>query len=134
MTDIRTAVQPQLAVRRGRAAIAFYETAFGAVQELRVGGTDADPAVVARLAVDGAAFWVADESPEHDNHSPESVAGPTTKMLLLVADPDAVVARACAAGATLVQPVVEQYSWRMGRIRDPFGHHWEIGRPLSDRG
>ena len=52
-------------------------------------------------------------------------------MLLLVADPAAVCARAVAAGATQVVPVADEYGWRLGRILDPFGHHWEVARPLS---
>jgi len=53
-------------------------------------------------------------------------------MLLIVADPEAAVARAVAAGATEIHPVGEQHGWLLGRIGDPFGHHWEIGRPLRD--
>jgi PhnB protein len=123
-------ILPQLSVRRGRAAIEFYRAAFGAVEEYRVGGTDGDEAVVAQLFVGGASFWLADESPPHGNFSPESVGGATTRMLLVVDDPGAVVARAIAAGATEVRPVTEEHGWRLGRIADPFGHHWEIGTPL----
>ena len=36
-----------------------------------------------------------------------------------------------AAGATEVVAVAEAYGWRLGRVVDPFGHHWEIGHPLS---
>src|SRR5262249_14424083 len=68
--------------------------------------------------------------PEHGNWSPESVNGATARMLLIVDDPDAMVARAIAAGGRQVHPVIEAHGWRMGRIEDPFGHHWEIGRPL----
>jgi PhnB protein len=78
--------------------------------------------------VGATSFWVADESPEHLNFSPESLGGGTARMLLVVADPDAVVARALAAGATEVRAVADEHGWRMGRIADPFGHHWEIGR------
>jgi len=120
----------QLSVRRGRAAIEFYKAAFGAVEEYRVGGTDEHEAVVAQLSVDGASFWVADESPEHANFSPETLGGGTVRMLLVTDDPDAAVARAVAAGATEVYPVAEEHGWRLGRIVDPFGHHWEIGKPL----
>jgi PhnB protein len=127
-----TAILPQLSVRRGRAAIAFYRAAFGAVEEYRVGGTDEHPEVVARLSVDGASFWISDESPAHDNYSPESVTGPTARLLLVVPDPEAVVDRAVAAGATLVHPVVDEHGWRLGRIKDPHGHHWEIGRAAAE--
>lgn len=120
---------PQLSVRGGREAVAFYAAAFGAIEEHRVGGTDEHPELVAQLSVDGASFWVADESPSHGNLSPESAGGATTRMLLIVDDPDAVFDRALAAGATEVHPVGEQHGWMLGRIADPFGHHWEIGRP-----
>lgn len=125
-----TSILPQLAVRRGREAVDFYASAFGAEEVYRVGGTDEHPGVVAQLAIGSASFWVSDESPEHGNFSPESVGGGTVKMLLVVEDPDTVVDRAVAAGATELQPVGEEHGWRMGRIADPFGHHWEIGMPL----
>ena len=123
-------VVAQLSVRRGRAAIAFYEQAFGARVVYQVGGTDEHESVVAQLAVGEAGFWVADESPEHANFAPESLGGGTVRMLLVVEDPDAVIARAVALGAREVYPAEEAHGWRLGRIEDPFGHHWEIGRPL----
>ena len=126
-----TGVTAQLAVRGGRAAVAFYEAAFGAVELYRVGGTDEHDALVAQLGIGDTTFWVADESPEHGNHSPESLGGGTVKLLLTVDDPDAVVEQALAAGATLVAPVSDEHGWRLGRIVDPFGHEWEIGHPLG---
>ena len=123
-------ILPQLSVRRGRAAIEFYKAAFGAVEDYRVGGTDDNEDVVAQLSVGNASFWVSDESPPHRNFSPESLGGATVRMLLIVEDPDSVVERAVAAGATEIYPVAEEHGWRLGRIEDPFGHHWEIGKPL----
>jgi PhnB protein len=123
-------IQPELSVRRGREAIEFYAAAFGAVEDHRVGGTDEHESVVAQLSVGGASFWVSDESPAHGNLSPESAGGATTRMLLIVEDPEAVVERAVAAGATVLHPVGEEHGWRLGRIVDPFGHPWEIGKPL----
>ena len=123
-------IQPELSVRRGREAIAFYAAAFGAVEDYRVGGTDEHEPVVAQLSVDGAWFWVSDEAPSEGNLSPESVGGATTRMLLVVEDPEAVVERAVAAGATVLHPVGDEHGWRLGRIRDPYGHPWEIGKPL----
>lgn len=124
----RYAIAPLLSVRQGARAVAFYQAAFGAVEVYRV--DDPDGAVVARLSVQGAEFWVSDESPEHENFSPESLGGGTVRLIMSVADPDALVAQSCAAGARVVSPVEEAYGWRVGRIVDPFGHHWEIGRPL----
>jgi PhnB protein len=119
-----------LSVRNGAQAVEFYKTAFGAAQVFRIESPDGT--VVSRLAIDVSEFWVADESPEHFNFSPESLGGGTVRMVLTVPDPDAVFARAVAAGATEIVAVREDYGWRLGRVVDPFGHHWEIGRPLDE--
>jgi PhnB protein len=122
-------IAPLLSVRKGARAVDFYKAAFGAVEAFRVESPDG--AVVARLSVEGAEFWLSDESPEHANYSPESLGGGTARMILTVPDPDAMFARAVAAGARAVTPVEEAYGWRVGRIEDPYGHHWEIGHPLD---
>jgi PhnB protein len=122
-----TRVLAQLSVRRGPEAVAFYVAAFGAVVDHQVGGES----IVAQLSIgDEATFWVADESPEHANFSPETLGGSSVRMLLLVDDPDGVIARAVEAGASLVAPAADEHGWRLGRVADPFGHHWEIGKPL----
>ncbi len=123
-------VSAQLSVRKGREAVEFYKRAFGAVEVYRVAGTDEHPAVVSQLQVGETSFWVADESPEHENFSPETLGGSTTRMLLVVDEPEAVVQQAVAAGARVIRPVAHEHGWRLGRIADPFGHHWEIGKPL----
>ena len=93
---------------------------------------DPDGSVVARLSVDGAEFWLADESPEHGNASAGGDgASAAVRMILTVADPDAVFAQAIAADAREIYPVSESHGWRVGRIVDPFGHHREIGRQLD---
>ena len=126
----KTSIAPLLNVRRGSDAIAFYKSAFGAIELFRVTSESGD--VVARLAIEGSEFWLADESPSHDNFSPETLNGSTSRMILTVADPDAVFGRAIAAGAREVWPVADQWGWRVGRVVDPFGQHWEIGKPLCD--
>jgi PhnB protein len=125
-------VSAQLSVRRGREAVEFYKAAFGAVEIYRVGGTDEHEAVVSQLAVGNATFWVSDESPENRHYSPESLGGSTVRVLLVADDPRAVAEQAVALGATEVAPVERQHGWLLGRIEDPFGHHWEIGKPLGD--
>src|SRR5262245_49298435 len=125
----KTAIAPLLSVRRGKSAIEFYERAFAAAELLHIENDNGE--VVARLSVDGGEFWIADESPLHANFSPETLGGGTVRMILIVANPDAVFERAVAAGATVVWPVGEQHGWRVGRVVDPFGHHWEIGKPLD---
>ena len=123
-------VAPMLSVRNGARAVEFYKAAFGATEVFRIESPDG--AVVCRLSVEGGEFWVSDESPENANYSPESLGGGTVRMILTVPDPDAVFARAIAAGARSVVPVKEDYGWRLGRVVDPFGHHWEIGHPLAE--
>jgi PhnB protein len=122
----RTTVTATLSVRNWARAMDFYKAAFGATELYSVPGGG-----VAQLSVSGAVFWVAEESTEHKNFSPESLGGCSVRMLLIVEDPAVVCAQAIRAGATEVLPVSEAHCWRLGRIVDPFGHHWEIGRPLD---
>jgi PhnB protein len=128
-TTVAYSVAPMLSVRNGAWAVEFYKAAFSATEVFRIESPDG--AVVCRLSVEGAEFWVSDESPENANYSPESLGGGTVRMILTVPDPDAMFARAIAAGARSVVPVKEDYGWRLGRVVDPFGHHWEIGHPLE---
>jgi PhnB protein len=126
-----TAIAAMLSVRNGVRAIEFYKAAFGADELFRV--DDGKGAVVAQMSVAGAEFWLADESPEHLNFSPESLGGGSGRMVMIVAEPDAAFDRAVSAGAKVVSPVSDQpYGWRVGRVVDPFGHHWEIGKPLAE--
>jgi PhnB protein len=124
----QTAIAPLLSVRRGASAIDFYKRAFGAEELFRV--TSETGELVARLSVRGAEFWLADESPSHSNFSPESLGGGSVRMILTVENPDSAFEQAIAAGAKEIWPVANQYGWRVGRVVDPFGHHWEIGKPL----
>lgn len=125
---IKPSIAPWLSVRKGAEAVDFYKSAFAAMEVFRI---DGGGGVVARLSVQGAEFWVSDESPEHGNFSPETLRGGSVRMVLTVADPDAVFAQACVAGASAVHAVSEGHGWRVGRVVDPFGHHWEIGRPVA---
>jgi PhnB protein len=121
-------VVAQLSVRRGPAALEFYAAAFGAVVDYVVG----DEEIVAQLSIGDSIFWVSDEAPDVGNFSPETVSGCTTRLLLIGDDPDAAVERAVSAGASLVYACADAHGWRLGRVLDPFGHHWEIGRPLGE--
>ena len=129
-TSVTCSVSPMLSVRHGARAVEFYKAAFGAVEVYRV--EDPGGSVVSRLSVHGSEFWLSDESPEHHNFSPESLGGGSVRLILTVPDPDAMFAKALVAGAREVCPVQDEpYGWRLGRVVDPFGHHWEIGRPIA---
>ena len=122
-------IRPVLTARDAASAVDFYKQAFGAIESNRVTGPTGT--IVAELAIERAEFLVADESPEHGNLSPEMLGGTSVRIGLVVADPDAVAARAVEAGAREVSPIADQdFGFRQGRIVDPFGHHWLIGRPL----
>ena len=120
-------IQPELWVESPRAAVAFYEAAFGATVLHLVGEGDD---VVAQLSVEGGAFWVAGTSSALRRLSPLAAGGTTSRTLLVVGDPDDVVRRAVSAGAVETSPVSDEHGWRLGRIVDPFGHEWEIGHPV----
>jgi PhnB protein len=123
-----TTIQPELWVDTPAEAIAFYEAAFGASVLHRVGDGDD---IVAQLAIGEAAFWIAAPSARLKRLSPRAIDGATSRMLLVIDDPDKVVRQAIAAGATEASPVSNEHGWRLGRIIDPFGHEWEIGVPLG---
>jgi len=116
----RPSLAPMLSVRHGASAVDFYKAAFDARELFKIEAPDGS--VVAQLAIGESDFWVADESPEHKNFSPQTLGGGTVRIVLVVEDPDAVFAQALAAGAKTVWPVADQdYGWRVGRVADPFG-------------
>ena len=125
MSDV-TQIQPELWVGAPREALAFYQAAFGATVVHQVGDGDD---IVAQLAVGDAAFWIAPSSPTMKRLDPIAIEGATGRVLLVVDDPDEMQRRAVAAGATETSPVADEHGWRVGRLVDPFGHEWEIGRP-----
>jgi PhnB protein len=123
-----TKIQPVLTCRDAPAAVDWYKRALGATELAR---TENPNGIVAELELDGAPFMVVDEVPAAFNISPATLGGTSVRINLIVDDPDAVAARAVAEGATEVFPTADQpYGLRQGRIADPYGHHWLIGRPL----
>jgi PhnB protein len=88
--------------------------------------------IVAQLAVGDSHFWVASASSALRRFSPTSIDGATARVLLLVEHPEAVVRQAVISGASELMPVGDEHGWRLGRIRDPFGHEWEIGKPKGE--
>ena len=121
-----TRVEPELWVGDPAAAIDFYAQAFEATVLHRVGREND---LVAQLAVGEARFWVSNSGARRLN--PLVAGGTTSRTLLVVADPDEVIASAVAAGAELTSAVSSEHGWRLGRIVDPFGHEWEIGHPQA---
>ncbi len=131
MTKINTSIAPWLSVKNSAKAALFYKNAFGAIEKYRM--ETPDGGLVLRLSVDGAEFWVSGQSVDEDGKeaTQESVANDPIRMILTVDDPDTFFNQAIKAGAEVVFPVGEDYGWRLGRLADPFGLHWEIGKPLT---
>jgi PhnB protein len=120
-----TSISPWLSVLRGAAAVEYYRAAFGA-SELHRHENDAGE-IVAQLSVGEAVFWIADDP----RCSPETLGAGSVRMILTVDDPDAVFAQAVAAGGTVVAEMYEGHGWRIGRLTDPAGHDWEVGKQLA---
>jgi uncharacterized glyoxalase superfamily protein PhnB len=121
-----------LHVRDAARAIAFYTSVFEAKEKMRL--AEASGRIGhAELDFGGTTVMLADEFPELGIRGPAAVGGTTVTIHLHVDDADEVIRRAEAAGATVLIPPRDQfYGERSGRIRDPFGHEWNIGHHVED--
>lgn len=124
----RKSLAPWLEVSDGPRALAFYTSAFDATETYRYDNPEGG--FVVRLNANGAEFWLSYEGPKSSGEPASALGGNNLRLILTVPDPDAVFAKAIAAGATQVYAVSEDHGWRIGRLIDPFGLHWEIGKPL----
>ena len=127
----KATLAPMLTVKNGSAAVEFYTKAFGATVLDRIDTPDGT-LIIAILSIDGAEFFVSEEATDYNNVSPDSIAGKTTvRMELEIPDPDTFAKNAIAMGAKEMFPVKDrQYGRCDGRIVDPFGHQWVVGRGL----
>jgi PhnB protein len=116
-------IAPWIEVPDGARAVEWYKAALAAVERDHRLEADAGRVQVAQMALGGTDFWV------QENPDARGAEGPI-RMIVTVDDPDAAFARAVAASATEINPVYEGHGWRICRIADPFGHHWELGRQL----
>jgi PhnB protein len=130
-----TQISPMLAVTDPKAAINFYKSAFGAAVLWHLDYS------IAALSIDGAQFFVAEESPKYGTRGPSSASFTTVRIELFVDDPVAIHRQALAAGATSQSPI-EQHEHEtqgpqpirrmlQGAVLDPFGHLWLIGKFLD---
>ena len=126
---ISTSIAPWLSVSNGAKAVDFYKAAFGAVETYRLEMPDGG--LVVKFSVDGAEFWISAEPTGKGEESTQPLGGDTVRIILTVADPDRLFDQALNAGASQVFPVGEEHGWRLGRLVDPFGLHWEIGHQIS---
>ena len=123
-----TSIQPWLSVQNAVSAIEFYKNAFAAIETYRLETPDG---LVVRLSVKGAEFWVSGGNDDHEGADKKALEQENIRMILIENDPEILVKRSLQAGAKEIFPVGEEYGWKLGRIEDPFGLHWEIGHPVS---
>lgn len=124
-----TAIEPWLTVTGGNHAVDFYRNAFNAAEIYRM--EDPGGGLVVKFSIEGASFWISNDADMAMNTEPLTTTTGIARLLLVVSNPDAIFDQALRAGAATVFPVEEQHGWRVGRVVDPFGHHWEICRPIS---
>ena len=130
-TSINTSIEPWLTISAADQAIAFYKKAFGAIETYRL--EDPGGGLVVRLSINGTQFWVSGEgsnNKQKDTTAP--LGGNNVRMILILNEPELVFKTAIDAGATEIFPVGEDYGWKLGRLCDPFGLHWEIGYQLEE--
>lgn len=125
---MQTSLAPWLTVADGHHALSFYQLAFGAREVYRHEGPDGS--LIVRLTVGAAEFWVSGGASGSSSTGGTPLGGESIRMILTVDSPDALFKQALDAGASEIFPVGEGHGWRLGRLVDPFGLHWEIGHPL----
>ena len=127
-------ITPHLVCHGAADAIAFYIKAFAAVEMGRLPGPDGR-LMHAQLTIGDSALMLVDDYPEHGSLDPLALKGSPVTIHLYVADVDATVARAVAAGARITMPVADMF-WgdRYGRLEDPFGHQWSVATHIRDVG
>ena len=136
MTEMSAAppgLTPHIVCAGAADAIEFYKQAFGAEELMRLAGPDGK-IMHAAISINGAMVMLVDEMKEMGALGPNSLGGTPVTLHLNVADADASIERAAAAGATVTMPAQDAF-WgdRYGQIKDPWGHSWSIAHPLSDR-
>jgi PhnB protein len=126
---VPTTIAPWLTVQNGVKAIEFYKAAFDAIETYRL--ETPDGGLIVKLSIDGAEFWLSGNTVGSADPDVEALGGGTIRMILTVNDPDILFSKAVEAGASQVSPIGEEHGWKLGRLVDPFGLHWEIGHPLQ---
>jgi uncharacterized glyoxalase superfamily protein PhnB len=124
-------VFPYLMVCDAKAAIAFYQQAFGATELFRLVEPSGRIGHV-ELQLGPSVLMVCDEFPEYGMRGPQGGQFTGSTIHLHVDNADAMGERAVAAGATMLMPPSDQfYGERSCRLRDPFGHTWLLGHSIE---
>ena len=96
-------------------------------------GPDGKTIMHADLKIGDSVFMLTEESKEMKALSPESIGGSPVSLYVYVKDVDDVFNQAVSEGATVLNPVRDQfYGDRSGYLRDPFGHLWSVATHKKD--
>jgi PhnB protein len=125
-------ITPRIVVREAAQAAEWYVSAFGVEERDRLplpGGK----LMYVELWFGDSAVMVADEFPEADVLSPQSIGGTPVVLHLFTDGVDALWQRALDAGAEVLHPLTDQF-WgdRQGQLTDPFGHRWGVAQHRRD--
>lgn len=125
MSDIKTTIKPFLTVENGIKAVAFYTEAFGAAETKRFEMPNQKISSV--IEIENASFYLSDEDCDgtlNFNHNNP------IRIILETKNADEIFEKAIQFGSTEICPMTTEDDWRIGKLKDPFGHIWEIGYPL----
>ena len=133
--DFQRTVTPYLCTRNAAKAIDFYKRAFGAIERVRLIDENSDRVSHAEIRIGSAVIFLADEFPEIDVRSPQTVGGSPVLLVLDVEDIDTLFLQAVKAGATVERAPRDSFdgSLRNGKLIDPFGHHWMLTTTNRER-
>ena len=123
-----TTIKPFLTVSNGKKAVEFYTSAFKAVEIKRFemeGGK-----ISSVLEIENAGFYVGDEEQDYGNVSPTPGTNNPVRIILETKNADKFFESALGLGATQICPMTTEDDWRIGKLKDPFGHIWELGFEL----
>ena len=130
-------VAPYLTVKGAAEAIAFYQKAFGATENMRMPAQDGKRLLHADLAINGGQLFLSDEFAEHGGPSAPTNGQSAVAVALAFQKPaevDATFKQAVAAGATSVlEPSDQFWGARFAMLTDPFGHRWMLNAPLVSK-
>jgi PhnB protein len=123
-----TTIKPFLTVNSGNKAVDFYISAFGAIEKKRFEMPNDKLSSI--IEIEKAEFYVGDEEPENGNFSPDTKSNSPVRIILETQNADEIFEKALKFGATEICPMKTEDDWRIGKLKDPFGHIWEIGYSL----
>ena len=125
-------VTPYLSIKGAAAAIDYYKEVFGATELFRMAAPEGKIGH-AEIKIGNSPIMLADEHPEMEFVSPQTLGGTPVGLMIYVDDVDTMFKQAISRGAKEVKPLQNQfYGDRSGTLKDPFGHVWTVATHVED--